>query len=47
MLYKIVYNNVDVSLPSYVTYRFKHTWNAATKFIEIGSTVDAYKFSYM
>jgi len=46
MLHKIVYNHDDISLPSYVTYRFKHTWNAATKFIEIDSTVDAYKFSF-
>jgi len=47
MMHKIVYNHVDVSLPSYsVTYRVKHTRNAATKFIEIGSTVDGYKFSF-
>ena len=32
MLHKIVYNQVDVSLPSYVTY--KHTLNAATKLID-------------
>ena len=46
MLHKIVYNYIDVSLPSYVTHRSKHTRNAATKFVEIGSTVDAYKFSF-
>ena len=46
MLHKIVYNHVDVSLPSYVTHGSKHTRNAATKFIEIGSTIDAYKFSF-
>ena len=46
MLHKIVYNHIDVSLPSYVTHRSKHTQNAATKFIDIGSAVDAYKFSF-
>ena len=46
MLHKIVYNYIDVSLPSYVIHRSKHARNAATTFIEIGSTVDAYKFSF-
>ena len=40
MLHKIIYNHVDVSLPSYVSYRSRHTWSNALKFIQIGSTID-------
>ena len=33
-------------LPSYVTYRSRHTWDRDFEFIEIDSTVDAYKYSF-
>ena len=46
MLHKITYNHVDITLPSYVTYRSRYTWSRDFKFIEIGSTVDAYKYSF-
>lgn len=46
MFHKIVFNHVDVSLPGYVSYRARHTRSTAFKFIQIGSTVDAYKYSF-
>ena len=46
MLHKIIYNHVEITLPSYVTYRSRYTRSRDFKFIEIGSTVDAYKYSF-
>ena len=43
LLHKIIYNHVDVLLPSYVS---RHTRSNALKFIQIGSTIDAYKYSF-
>ena len=46
MLHKIIYNHVDITLPSYVTYRSRYTRSRDNKYIEIGSTVDAYKYNF-
>ena len=46
MLHKIIYNHVDITLPSYVTYRSRCNRSRDYKFIETGSTVDAYKYSF-
>ena len=46
MLYKIIHNHVDITLPSYVTYTSRYTQTRDFKSIEIGSTLDAYKYSF-
>ena len=46
MLHKIIHTHVDITLPSYVTYRSRYTRSKHFKFIKIGSTVDAYKYSF-
>jgi len=42
MLHKIIYSNVDISLP--ITYRTKHTYQG--QWLQSDTAVDAYKYSF-
>ena len=46
MLHKIIRSSVDVSLPSYITHRTRHTRGSDLKFIQPDTTIDAYKYSF-
>ena len=46
MLHKIIHNSVDVSLPTYITYRTRHTRGSDLKFIQPYTAIDAYKYSF-
>ena len=46
MLHKIIHNSVDVSLPSYITRRTRHTRGSDLKFIQPDTAIDGYKYSF-
>ena len=46
MLHKIIHSSVDASLPSYITYRTRHTRGSDLKFIQPDTAIDAYKYSF-
>ena len=46
MLHKMIHSSVDVSLPSYITYRTRHTRGSELKFIQPDKSIDAYKYNF-
>ena len=46
MLHKIIHSSMNVSLPSYITYRTRHTRGSDLKFIQSDTVIDAYKYSF-
>ena len=46
MLHKIIHSSMDVSLPSYITHRTRHTRGSDLTFIQPDTAIDAYKYSF-